>query len=496
MPDTILVIDVGLTNCKTVLFNLQGVILDRASIPYPTYNPQPGRVEQHPQDWWQAICEGAALVRQRNPETYKAVCAISVTGHMHSLVCLGKDGGSLGPALVLGDQRSLEDAEQISGQVGTEHIYHLTGARMDASTPLAKLRWLRENSAEIFRQSQAFVACKDWIRHQLTGDLLTDPIDACATSLYDLQRINWSEELVEFAGIRASQLPEIVLPSTIAGHLQANPAGILGLKEGIPVVVGAGDDIEVLGNGLMSPGSAMEHLGTTGSILTCADRLVFDPDMAVEVYPHVTPGLWVLGGSVTAAGSAYIWMQGILNQRASGPVMQSFNQPRLREPLIFVPHLSGERSPSWEPRARGGWLGLSAAHTSEDLYQAVLEGIAFSLKRVLDRIEDLVGRQNQVTVSGREWQNEEWLSLRANLYNRPLQILNTDEPTALGAMYLAAVGVGVYPDLATAVHQVNSYKGVVKPNPEMSLAYDRLYNLYLSSEETLRNLMRQWDTIQ
>lgn len=493
MADNILVFDIGLTNCKTALFSAQGVLLERAAVPYPTYNPQPGWVEQQAEDWWQAIRTGVGLVRERNPQAIEAVCAISVTGHMHALVCLGEDGRALGPVLVLGDQRSLAAAEQIADQAGTQHVYQVTGARLDASTPLAKLCWLREQAPEIHHKSRAFLACKDWVRHQLTGDLLTDPIDACGTSYYDLRQNRWSDELVALAGVRASQLPEIADPISIAGKLQAAAAQTLGLKAGIPVVVGAGDDVEVLGNGLMNPGAASEHLGTTGSILTCTPQLVFDPEMAVEVYPHVAPGLWVLGGSVTAAGLVYTWVQEVLNHSAGDGWMPPASRPNLGQPLIFVPHLSGERCPSWEPRARGSWLGLSAAHTARDLHQAALEGVAFSLKRVLDRIEELVGRQERIMVSGREGQNEGWLNLRANLYHRPLHILNTDEPTALGAMTLAAAGVGLYADLAAAVEQVNGSVGVIEPDPVASHEYERLYRLYLGSEEALRPLMRQWD---
>ncbi len=492
MPETILAVDIGLSNCKTVVFAGDGRLLARASVPYVTCCPQPGRAEQDPEAWWAAMGDGLRQLRESAPEVVDAVAAISVTGHMHALVCLGKDGRALGPSLVLGDQRALAEAESISAELGLERIYALTGARMDASMPLAKLLWLRKHQPAIHRRAQAFLACKDFIRHRLTGDLLTDPIDACGSSLYDIQRRAWAPELVALAGLRAEQLPAVAEPCAIAGCLRAEPARRLGLRAGLPVVVGAGDDVEVLGNGLLAPGQALEHLGTTGSILTCADRPVYDPQMAVELYPHVESGLWVLGGSVTAAGSALAWARQVLRENGAGPTELSVDSgsPNLERPLVFLPHLAGERCPAWEPHARGGWLGLTLAHTGADLQRSVLEGISFSLKSVLERLESLVGPQTRITVSGRESASDGWLHLRASIYRRPLAMLRTSEPTALGAMVLAAVGTGMYATLSEAAQQVTGVERVIEPQADLARDYQRLYALYSAASEALRPLMR------
>ena len=497
MIRTILAIDVGLTNCKTVFFRLDGSIWDHETLAYPTYKRQAGWVEQQPEDWWQAVIKGVQAVGMRNPPILASVCAISVTGHMHALVCQGPDHTVFGPSLVLGDQRSLVESDNILQRIGLEHIYRLTGARMDASMPLAKILWLQRHTPTIPRQTTAFLACKDWLRHRLTGDLLTDPIDACGTSMYDLQAAGWSPDLVELAGIRMDQMPRIADPCSVAGPLTQAAGAALGLQPGIPVVVGAGDDVEVLGNGLMSPGVGLEHLGTTGSILTCSDQLAYDPNMAVEIYPHVAPGLWVLGGSVTAAGMALEWAQKTLQADQPEDLamikdLSCLPYPKLKEPLIFVPHISGERCPEWQPRARGTWCGLSAAHTQADLRQAVLEGIAFSLKNVLDRIEGLAGPQKRITVGARELANPGWSKLRATIYQRQLAVLNTEEPTALGAMILAAVGIGVYANLAEAVRAVTGLSGRVEPSPDTAEDYQRLYELYLDAADSQRDLMLKW----
>lgn len=498
MPESILVFDIGLTNGKVVLFDHDGRLLARASAPYPTHHPRPDWAEQAPEDWWDAFLSGVRELRELAPEAFGSVAAISITGHMHALVCLGGEGRALFPALVLGDQRSLHDADAVAAKLGLAHIYGLTGARMDASMPLAKLCWLRRHAPEVHRHARAFLSCKDWLRHRLTGDLLTDPIDACGMSLYDIGRRQWAPDLVACAGIQFEQLPQVADPCAVAGPLLPEAARLAGLPAGVPVVVGAGDDVEVLGNAMLAPGRALEHLGTTGSILTCTDRPVFDPEMAIELYPHVLPDMWVMGGSVTAAGSALAWAQQVL--RAALPSTEgtsSANRPRrvdLEHPLVFVPHLLGERCPAWEPHTRGGWIGLTSTHTAGDLHAAVLEGIAFSLRSVLERIERLVGRQDLVSVSGRDGNDDGWLRLRAAIYRRPLALLKTAEPTALGAMIIGVVGAGLCGSVSEAVQRCGGDERVIAPAGDQAGDYDRLYSLYCEAADAVGRTMRRWNS--
>jgi xylulokinase len=481
MYHAILVFDLGLTNCKGIVFSASGEILGRASQAYPTYNPQPGFVEQNPDDWWKAICQVTSELWQLHPELAEKIDVISVTGHMHALVAEGSRGRTLERSLILGDQRSMQSAEQISSELGLPTIYHITGARMDASMPAAKIRWLKLNAPDIHRDTCLFLGCKDYIRRLLTGDALTDPIDACATSLYDIQKCSWSEELMKAAGISESQLPQVGSPVQVAGPLLKEPASRLGLKAGIPVILGTGDDVEVLGNGLMRAGQSLEHLGTTGSILTCVESPIYDPDMALELYPHAQPGLWVIGGSTTTAGSAMAWasqLLGYANLEAAFATLSKAQTPDEYGLPIFLPHLLGERSPCWQPLSRGSWIGLTTTHAQDDLMRAALEGTVFSLKHILERIELLAGVQEIISISGRLDENEAWLKLRANIYDRPLGLTQSTEPTALGAMILAAVGIGLYPDLGTAVAQTTTVDRCINPESVLAEAYAQSYALY------------------
>lgn len=477
----ILVIDLGLTHCKCVAFSTSGDILASATASYPTYHPASGYVEQDTEDWWRVVCNATATLWNAEPELASQIDVISVTGHMHALVCLNGEGAALGRALVLGDQRSANAANNIVREIELPKIYQITGARMDASMPLAKICWLLEHAPEVHKGTYLFTGCKDYLRHRLTGDRFTDSIDACATSLYDIRSRSWSPELVAIADIVRGQLPEVRGPTEIAGTLKNEPAHALGLRAGIPVVVGSGDDVEVLGNGLMSPGASLEHIGTTGSILTCHDHPAYDPNMALELYPHADPGLWVLGGSITTAGAALAWAAETLGYAELNEclaAMQMLGLPSTANPLIFMPHLLGERCPNWESHVRGAWLGLTATHTRDDLMRAAFEGVAYALKSVLERIEELVGEQRLITVAARPNDNPDWLHLRANVYERPLGLLRTSEPTALGAMILAAVGIGQYRNLGEAVQRVSGLESIVEPDSDVQTTYRQLYAMF------------------
>lgn len=492
MSQAILVFDLGLTNCKGIVFSAEGGILGRATKAYQTYYPQPGFVEQNPDDWWEATCQAASELWQLHPEQAAQIDAISVTGHMHALVAVGTSGRTMEQALILGDQRSMLAAEQISAELSLPAIYQITGARMDASMPAAKIRWLQLNAPKIHRDTTLFLGCKDYIRRLLTGDTLTDPIDACATLLYDIQKCAWSEKLLKAAGISAHQLPQVGSPVQVAGPLLKESASSLGLKAGIPVILGAGDDVEVLGNGLMKAGESLEHLGTTGSILTCVEALIYDPDMALELYPHAQPGLWVIGGSTTTAGAALAWASQLLGYTsldAAFATLAHSQRPDGHSLPLFLPHLLGERSPCWQPLARGCWIGLTTTHTQDDLMRAAFEGTVFSLKHILERIEALAGVQEMISISGRLDEDKNWLKLRADIYDRPLGLIQSTDPTALGAMILAAVGIGLYPDLSVAVEKTTTVDRCIKPNRLLVEAYMHSYELY---SRALNMLMPYW----
>jgi xylulokinase len=469
--DLVLAIDVGLTNCKAVLFDLNGRIVQRMAVPYETRRPAPDRVEQDPEAWWEATIVAVRCVMAQHARRSGRVAAVGVTAHMHALTCVDAKLRPLGPALILGDRRATGEAEEITKEIGEDAVYRTTGTVMDPSMPAAKIRWLWRNEPERWSGTAWFLGCKDYLRAQLTGDVATEPVDACATSLYDLGIGDWSGAVAEAARAPLRALPPIRRPETMAGELLPEAAAQLGLPTGTPVIVGAGDDVEVLGNGLLDNGAALEHLGTTGSILAVAASATPDPVRALELYPHTIGGLWVVGGSMTAAGAALDWAARALGYRsvkeASG-CLQAW--PAAPHAPVFLPNLEGARSPRREPFARGAWLGMGPDTTRADLMLAAFEGVAHGIQAILARTEELVGVSGPIRVSAGDSAHPGWLQVRADVYGRPLAVLESSEPTALGLLTLATAALGVDESPAAAVRRIVRTRELIEPRPGASRA--------------------------
>jgi xylulokinase len=483
--DSILIFDVGLTNAKTVLFSPEGGVLARASAPYPTHAPRQGWCEQETGDWWAALREGAAAVAARAPEAWKGVAGVSVTGHMHSLVAVDRDGAALGPAIVLGDNRGGSQVRDREAREGQGFFHRITGARLDTSIPFAKLCWIGEQDRDRWERASHWMSCKDFLRARMTGDRLTDPMDATGMGFFDLEKNQWSETLCSLAGLPRERLPVVVAATSEAGTLLGGAAAELGLPRGLPVMVGAGDDIEVLGFGVDRPGRALEHFGTTGSILACSERPCFDPASAVEVYPHPIPGLWLLGGSISSAGASRAWAANLFGAERIDPAGLPQDRSTGDRPPLFIPHLRGSRCPDWNPEARGAWVDLSAGHRSGDLYQAVLEGCTHALRVILDRIEQLTGQSCELRISPHDREEEAWRILRASVYGRSLHPLDAPEPTALGAMMVTAVGLGWFADIPTACRELVHPAPPILPEPRARALYQTDHRRYRWLEKCL-----------
>jgi xylulokinase len=459
----ILVFDVGLTRVKTALVNARGELVDWVALSYTTVR-RGDRVEQDPDQWWGAMRLSLSRLEERGHPLRSSVAGVSITGHMHALVCVDDNGMHLGPAIVLGDARAASESESLIRGLGQDVFHRTTGARLDPSMPAAKIAWIARHEPERLASSRLLVGVKDYLRLRLTGDRYTDPLDATATSMFDITEGTWAPEILERVGISDELLPDVVAPESIAGVVNAEAAREFGLSAGIPVVVGAGDDVEILGRGLTRHGDLLEHIGTTGAMMAVLAEPVFDPTMALETYPHALPNLWVIGGSMTNAGSALEWVHttlGIVDFAAATDTIASASGSR----PIFLPNMSGARAPEWQPMARGAWVGLTVSSTREDIMASAFEGVAFELAGILDRILELTAADGPVHATGVDG-DRAWLGLRAAAYGLQMAVSEVD-PTVVGAAMLGTGGVGIHRDLYAAVEAMAPPETVIEPDPEL-----------------------------
>lgn len=481
---TLLALDVGLTRAKAALYRADGAVAASGDSTYPTYRPFAGQAEQSPDDWWTALRQATRLVGARAPADFARIAGVSITGHMHAMVALDGRGAPVGPAIVLGDTRASREAAQISQRLGAASVHRITGALMDASMPAAKAMWLRTTHPDRWERTRLIMGVKDALRHRMTGDTLTDPVDATATSLFDIRTGTWSSDLMEVVGVEERQLPQVSPSDAIAGGLLPEAAAQLNLPPGLPCAVGAGDDVALVGCGALEPGEAFEHIGTTGSIMAVTRSPMFDPSMALETYPHVLAGRWVIGGSITAAGAALAWVADVLGFDDVAQCLSSLRtDTEAQEHPLFLPHLAGARAPVWDPGARGSWVGLRPGFDRSDLASAAFEGVAFALKDVLNHLETLIGSQTRVLVGGRP-AGPDWIELRASVYNRTL-VPTRGDPTALGAMILLGSGLGLFNGIAAGVGATVHRDDAVIPRPDLIQPCQARFTAYQAAMRAL-----------
>lgn len=455
---SVLVVDVGLTQVKLAIFDSGGECLALSRAAYPTFCDETGRSRQNPEDWWRAMVSCAAELRETAGSAMDRLAGLTVTGHMHTLVLCDAHGSPLCSALTLADRSSQGSLESAQNCFTQAEFQRMSGTLPDPSLPLLKCHWLRRQLPALLGQSRHFLSCKDYLRMRLCGGYATDPLDACAFGGFDPAVGCWSEPLLEWAGLSVDQMPALQEPTAEAGCLKPQPASELGLQHGLPVFTGAGDDVEVLGFGLFEPGLAVEHFGTTGSVLLATARPHIDTSGSLETYPHLLPRQWLCGGSINHAASALSWVDRVLREDSANVSEDVVTAPSAAESLpVFSPHLTGRRSPNWNPAARGRWEGLMPSHEVKDLRLAARMGVAAALGAIVDAMRGsrLELREVRVTrPSSMDPAELTWLKQRAAFYGVPTTVVNQDQPTALGAAMLAMVGLGVYPTVAAAVQAV------------------------------------------
>jgi xylulokinase len=491
----ILVIDVGSSKCKASYYLAEGTLSTATSARYDTVVFRENWVEQDPCEIWNAVQQSVHHLTDKLRTSSEKVGAVVLTGQMHGVLPVDGEYSPIGRLLTLRDARATEEAEWLQKSVGAVQLYKITGGIVDASSPICKMLWLRRKLPQVYENTKVFMSVKDFIRLQITGKIATDPTEAAGMLLFNIRERVWDQDLIETCGLDHSKLPPIERPEAIGGYVTAKVARVLGISVGTPVFVGAGDDIEFLGAGLVEPGDTLEHIGTTGSILTCCQGA--DPDLTngLELYPHVDSRLTLIGGSTSNAGGSLIWLAKLLSEKKDEnppPLLENELTETVLIPPLFLPYLTGERCPIWDPKARGIFFGLNLSHRKDDLVRSVYEGIAFSLKHIMETIQNNGVPIKSVRVADARAASQNWMELRANIYGKPIVTLENEDATSLGAMLVAAVGLGHYDDYEMAVTKTVHTGKIVSPaKKEIKKKYERRFDLYQQLYERNKDLFSE-----
>src|SRR5215213_3714091 len=376
-------IDTSTTSSKALLIDEHGEVIAVASSPHTLQTPRPLWSEQDPREWWQAVSATIRAVLEKAGIGGERVAAVGLTGQMHGLVLLDEAGNVLRPAILWNDQRTQSQCDEIHHIIGRERFIQITGNVALAGFTAPKILWVKENEPEVFAKSKHVLLPKDYIRYKLTGEYAMDKADGAGTVLFDLKSRNWSDDVLSALDIPRAWMPKTFEGPVFTGYVTEQAAALTGLKMGTPVAAGGGDQAaQAVGVGAVVPGIVGLTVGTSGVVFATTPSALIEPEGRLHAFCHAVPGMWhFMGVTLSAAGSLQ-WYRDTL---APGEKFDDLLAPAGEiapgsDGLLFLPYLSGERTPHPDPLARGAFVGLTTRHTKAHLTRAVLEGVAFSLK--------------------------------------------------------------------------------------------------------------------
>ena len=476
-------LDIGTSGAKAIVCDGDGQIVAMALAEYPISSPQPLWSEQHPSDWWQGAQSAIREVVSAVDATQ--IMGIGLTGQMHGSVFLDADNHVIRPALLWNDQRTAAECAEINQRIGTQRLIEIAGNPALTGFQAPKILWVRNHESANFARIAHIMLPKDYIRLLLSGVYATDAADAAGTLLIDLTSRDYSDEILAALEIKREWLPTVYEGPSITSHLKADVAATLGLTAGIPIIAGGGDNAAAaIGTGIIKSGVVNSSIGTSGVVFAHSDNIALDPKGRLHTFCHSVPGAWHMMAVTLSAGGAFGWLRNTLRQTGASDLSYddltaaAANVPAGAEGLIFLPYLSGERTPHLDPLARGAFVGLTTRHGIGHMARAVMEGVTFSLRDGIEIMRELGVPTTDVRATGGGGKSPLWRQMQANIYNAPVSTLAAEEGPAYGAALLAGVGTGHFADVNDAVSRCVRVVATTQPDPAMVAKYDQIYAIY------------------
>ena len=493
-------IDVGTSGTKTLAIDETGKILATASAEYPCSHPRPGWSEQDPELWWEATKETVSRVLEKGGLKASDVAGVGLSGQMHGSVFLDGEGKVIRPALLWNDQRTAAECVEIEERAGgREALIRMVANPALTGFTAPKLLWVRRHEPASWERVRQVLLPKDYIRYRLSGTYATEVSDASGTLMLDVANRRWSAELLGRLGIDPAILPACFESPEISSKVSALGAKATGLAVGTPVVGGGGDQpAGAVGNGIVRKGVVSATMGTSGVVFAHADELGFDPLGRLQRGCHAVPGAWHVMGVVLSAGGSFQWFRNELGKAEVARAKELGVDPYFvltdeaavvgpgAEGLFFLPYLTGERTPHFDPDAKGAWVGLTVRHGRSHMIRSVLEGATYAMRDSLELIREMGVDIEQIRLSGGGARNALWQQIQADIYGHDVHTLNSTEGPAFGVALLAQVGTGGFSTVPEACDATIRLAEQTRVDPKVKELYGRGYAIYRQLYQDLK----------
>ena len=480
MKALLLGIDIGTSACKVAVFDEDGRVVAQSNQPYDVYYPFPGWVEQDADEWWAVVCKGIKEVLSVPGVEAKDICCIGIDGQSWSAIPIDREGNTLSRTPIWMDTRAKEICLRVKRQLGEDTVFNIAGNDFLPSYSAPKIIWFREDYPEIYNRTFHFLQSNSFIAYRLTGVFSQDVSQLYGLQFFNLKKLEADRELAQELGIDLELIPSVYPCDSIIGGVTKEASGITGLKEGTPVVAGGLDAAcGTLGAGVYLPGQTQEQGGQAGGMSICLNEALADKRLILS--PHVVHGRYLLQGGTVGGGGALKWFRQELGNGMSFDELtaEAEKVPVGADGVVFLPYMAGERSPIWNPDAKGVFYGLGYDKTRGHMIRAVLEGVAYALEHNLRVAEEAGAEVSIMNAMGGASNSALWTQIKSDVTGKPIQVPASDTATTLGAAILAGIGCGLYGSYREAVEKTVSITKSYEPNQENHKIYQQRMTLYL-----------------
>ena len=484
-------VDLGTSSVKLVLMDETGKIHGTTSREYKLYFPQPGWSEQNPADWYN---EAIAGLKDLLKDVDKSeVAGISFGGQMHGLVILDENDEVIRPAILWNDGRTQKRVDYLNNEIGKETLSKYTANIAFAGFTAPKILWVKENEPENFKKIKKIMLPKDYLAYKLSGTFCTDYSDASGMLLLDVKNRKWSKEMCDICGITEDMLPKLFDSFEKVGELKHDLAAELGLKDGVIIAAGAGDNAAAaVGTGTVGNNKCNISLGTSGTIFMSSDSFAVDSNNALHSFDHADGHFHLMGCMLSAASCNKWWMDEILKTKDYADEQKGIDKLGENH-VFFLPYLMGERSPWNNPNARATFTGITMDTTREDMTQAVLEGVAFATRDMYEVAKSIGVAPKRTMICGGGAKSPLWRRMIANILNVEVDVPSCEEGPGMGGAMLAMVACGAYKSVEDAAAAIVKVDKTEKPDPELVAKYEARYqqfkNIYPALADTFDKII-------
>ena len=489
----ILGIDIGTSSIKSMLLDTEkGVIAVKAK-EYGVDIPQKDYAEQNPQMWWSSLVETLSWLKEQYKPAYESIAAVGYSGQMHGLVLVGENGNPVRPAIIWLDQRAGKQLAEIQSLISKEEMGNIFCNRVSSGFAFPSLLWVREMEPEIFSRVKSILCPKDYLRLKMTGSIGAEAVDASSTGIFSTAERDWAWEIIDRFALPREIFPQVFDSGEIAGTISKACAEETGLPAGIPVIFGAGDQpAQSIGNGVIQDGKLICNIGTGGQISAFIKTPVYDKQLRTNTFCHAIRGSYTIFGATLCGGMSMNWAKNKVLHVENYEMVNSLAasvRPGA-DGLIYLPYLSGERTPHMNPNAKGMFFGMILRHGQGHFLRAVMEGVTYSLKDSLRIIQELGVDAPMIIASGGAAASGQWLQIQADILEKPVCASRVKEQACLGSCILAAAGTGILPSLEAGCERfVTMDDRTFLPDEKNTAIYREGYEKYKELYKRVQDLM-------